>query len=281
MREIIYATDCNKHSSAALNFALKFAKRLDAGFNLLHVYSLPPIENTTLRSVELLRERAQEEHLEMLKKYFDQYSFSSSDPDKIRFIARESTSVSHTIVSLSEELQADLIVVGKKDEHSLRGVFAGNIANSLMSRISCPLLVLPNTLQQTDLKNLVYASDFEADDILALIRLQEMVAVFDSEVKVIHVPIEGEYASSEQMEWFKEMLRQQSSAPEIEFHLVLADNVSKGIQVFLEENNAHLLCMLEREEKGFFDRLLHKDQVKQMKALSTIPLMCFNRKCFA
>ena len=281
MKRIIYATDCSEHSTAALNFAVDFARQMDAECYLLHTYSLPPVENTTLRSMKQLRDRSWEEHQEMLEKYYKNNITADIDPQKIHFVVKESTSVSNTIFGLSEEIEADLIILGKKDEHSQRGVFAGNIANSLLSRLSCPLLVVPNAIEQTALKNLVYATDFEADDIVALTRIQEVVEVFGSSVKVIHVPVEGEYASSEQMEWFKEMLMQQSSIPEIEFHMVLADSVSKGIQVFLQESKAQLLCMLEREEKGFFERLLQKDQVKQMKALSTIPLLCFNRKCFA
>ncbi len=281
MKEIIYATDCSSHSAAALNFAIGFAKQMGAICHLAHIYTIPPVENTTLRSMKQIRERAQEEHLDMLVKYVKSNTSSDVDTEHIRFVALENTSVSNALFSLATEVGADLIILGKKDEHSLRGVFAGNIANNLLARLSCPLLVVPNAIEQTELKNLVYATDFEADDILALTCIQKVVEVFGSSVKVVHVPMEGEYASSEQMEWFKEMLLQKSSMPEIEFHMVLADSVSKGIQVFLQESKAQLLCMLEREEKGFFERLLHKDQVKQMKAMSTIPLMCFNRKCFA
>lgn len=255
-----------------------FAPKINAVMNLIHVYNLPPIENVTLRNQRQLKLHAQPEQLKSLKTYFNKYSSEQVAEANTTFHVEESNSVTAAILVKAADLQAGLVVVGRKGKQSKRGLLAGNIANALMDKLSCPLLVVPNNLTDPLIRNIVYASDFEADDIIVLSQLKELAESFNALIHVVHIPVRKEYSSTEQMEWFKELLTQRLGPTNIEFHLLLSEDVTDGLHLFIEGVEADLLCMLERDEKGFFSKFLRGDTVKRMKSICDIPILIYNRK---
>ena len=66
----------------------------------------------------------------------------------------------------------DLIVnttsLGMKDNHSTRGYFSSNIADSLLDKIEVPLLIAPNDMTYNVPSTIVYATDFEQEDISSI-----------------------------------------------------------------------------------------------------------------
>ena len=280
MKQIIYATDCSPNSVNTLRFAVDLSAKLKSQLNLMHIYNMPPIENTTFRTVQHLHSHAQQEHQELLKEYLSSSCPGATTKGNITLIAKEHTSITRAILDSSNRLEADLVIIGRKDEHSNRGLFAGNIANALLSRLACPILVLPNDINVSNFKSIVYASDFEADDVLALEHLCTIAQAYGSEMKVVHIPTKSEYSSEEQMEWFKEMVDQKLNYDNIHFHLIISNNILEGLHAFVKNSDANLLAMLEREDKGFWGKTLYGDKVIKMKSASNIPMLCYNRQCF-
>ena len=227
-----------------------------------------------------MRKQAHQEHKQMLSEYFQKCFPDLKVEEHISFSVEEHNSITRAIIDRSARLDTDLVIVGRKDEHSSRGLFAGNIANALISRLACPLLIIPNDIEDTQLRSMVYATDFEADDILALEQLGPVARMLRAELKVVHIPTKKEYSSDEQMEWFKEMVEQKLDFDEIDYHLLLSENIQDGLRTFIDGNEADLLVMLEREEKAYWDKALFGDLVKKMKSNSDIPMLCYNRRCF-
>ena len=281
MKQLVYATDCSPFSAKALKFVAEFCTKLNASLDLMHVYTLPPVDNTTFRSNQHLRRQAHQEHQRLLADYFEECCPDMNLKIPITFAVEEHNSITKALVDRSIKLEADLVIVGRKDEHSSRGFFAGNIANALMSRLACPLLIIPNDMEASEIGSMVYATDFEADDILALEQLFPIAQLLSAELKVVHIPRKNEYSSEEQLEWFKEMVDQKLNFDEIDYHLILSENIQDGLRTFIDGTGADLLVMLEREDKGYWDKVFFGDMVKKVKSKSDIPILCYNRRCFS
>lgn len=281
MDRILYATDCSEHTSVSMRYAMNFAHTTGANLHILYVYTLPPIDNATLRSHEQIKQYSEAEHLEVLKKYSKRYCGDLVDKTKHEIIVDEHNSISSCILEKSELLDADLVIVGRKDKQSKRGLLAGNIANMLMEKLNCPLLVVPNHSENHRSNTMIYASDFEADDVLALGQLHSLAEKIDADIHVVHIPVQNEYSSSQQMEWFKELVVQKMGETGIEFHLLISSDVADGLQSFIDKTNAGFLCMLERNEKGFISKLFSGDTVKKMKSMCEPPMLIFNRQSIA
>jgi hypothetical protein len=80
------------------------------------------------------------------------------------------------------------------------------------------------------------------------------------------------------MKWFRQMVLQHISYPEISFSAKQSEDVESGIQEYIQTDKPEMLVMMERQKASFLERLFHKDMVKTMEDEVGIPLMVFNKK---
>ena len=277
MKTILYATDCTRNATPALRYASKLSEKLKAKLVVLSVYDLPPVLVSTIRSPRHMSKMAADEHMMVLHNYCSRYLKDRMSTD-VALDVVESPSISDGILTRCKALQPDLLILGMKDEHTLRGYFSGNIANAILAECPCPVIIAPNQFRYRKLKTLVYATDFEERDIAAIKKLVELAAPYEAEILVVHIPTKEEYAGMQQMEWFKELLDQQVDYDKIRFQMIFADSIQEGLGLYVQEVRADLLAMLQRDSnRTFFGKLLHKDQVKIMETRSKIPIMSFNQ----
>ncbi len=275
MKTIIYATDCSSNTVSALRYAYRFSLTMKADFHVLHVYDLPPINFSTINSKKILRRHMQEEQKDLVKSYCAKHLKNEFHQKSIIIHAIEDISITNSILELAETIQADLVILGMKDSHSTRGFFSNNIADSLLDKIEVPLLILPNDVAYSSLSTIVYATDFEKEDILSIQRLTEIASPFSALIEVIHVFKIDQYEAKEKMEKFKNRLLKQISYPEITFKIIASGKVKSGLLNTLKNEKADLLAMLERREKNNFTLFLNKDLIKEMEASVSVPLLAF------
>ncbi|MEM7380835.1 MAG: universal stress protein [Bacteroidota bacterium] len=275
---MLVATDCSKYTTAVLQYAYSLSKALKSALSVLHVFELPPIQHEVIKDREQLLKSFRREQLTVLRHYCDEHLGPHEDQGDFQMDldAVDHYSVSEAILAKAESVEADLIVVGMKEKHTLRGFFSGNIANQLLSKSQAPLMIVPPDHVFSNLKHLVYASDFEMEDIFVLKKLVGIAEAFEADITVVHVPVGDEYSGKDQMQWFEELLRQEVNYPKINFQLPVATSVPLGLKSFLNNSQADILVMLERSEKGLFKKLFEGDTVKKMESQIGIPLLSFN-----
>ena len=278
MKKILYATDCSTHDAETLRYAYAFCDALKADLIVLHVYSLPPIGVSTIRPRQQLSKNAHDEHLDILKKYCLKHLEGTLTDTHITYEVKEHVSVADGILVSTKAFSPDLLMVGMKDEHTARGLFTGSIAKKLMEKVDCPFLVVPIALRFKKLEKIVYATDLEAGDILAIEQLIEIAKPFGATIKVVHIPPDKEDTGNEDMERFNKVLEQKISYRNIDFQTIYFDTVYYGLRSIIRISNADMIALLEREEHGLLKKLFHKDLVKKMESKIEIPLLSFNNR---
>jgi len=276
MDTILYATDCTKNSISTLNYAKNLSETLNAKLIVLHIYDIPPVRTSNIRSSEQLHKLSMIEQKEVLEDYCIKNLKQDLGQSPLICEVAQNTSIIKGIIDRIRKGNIDLLVIGMKDEHSDRGFLSGNIANKLIDKKLCPLLIIPPDYNYKKLKKIAYASDFESSDIIAIEKLSAIAEYYDAEIEVVHIPTKEEYTAMQQMEWFKELLEVQVQYKKISFHMVLANNIEEGLRMHIRDENADILGMLERENKSVFAAVFNKDIVKKMESLATIPILCFN-----
>jgi hypothetical protein len=189
--------------------------------------------------------------------------------------AMENQSVLKGIISIAEEWHAYLIVVGMKGGSGLRELILGSTAKQLIEKSPCPVLAIPANAVYKPLNTIVYASDFEEEDVYAIRKLTEIAEYYTSKIKIIHISTEDEYKGQMQLKWFKEILRKKVKYEQFEFKLLFNEDIFGSLQGYLEEVGADILVMLERKEAGFLKKWFHRDLVKKMESHAKVPLLSF------
>ncbi|MFX0556598.1 universal stress protein [Maribacter sp. CXY002] len=278
MKTILYATDCNPKSSAALRYAENLTATLDTRLLVLYVYDVPPIMGRIIKSKEQVGRSLKDEKTEFMTNYCEQHFSGKINTTKVHYIAEYHTSISEAILNKTKEFDVDMLLIGMKDVHTQRGIFSGNIANKILEKVACHLLIVPNNIANNELRTIVYATDFEEDDIEAISQVLPIAIAFDATIKIIHIDTRDNKKGNEQMAWFKEMVSQTVTYTPITFTIVEADSISEGLRRFIGNENADAIALLERTEQNILKKLFHKDTIKTIESQIKIPLLVINQK---
>lgn len=275
---ILYATDCTKNSVPALQYVQKLSLQLKADLVILYVYDIPPIAGRTIKTKDQIQRSLQVEKQEFLIKYCIQNSIPEADSLSLTYKVEYGTSIANTILNNANGMDINLLVMGMKDEHTRRGLFSGNIANSLLNKTTCKLLIVPNKLSFQPIKKVLYATDFEADDIRAIDHITKLFPKEDMSLKIVHVDSEDDKKGEEQLEWFKEMLLNEIKYKNISFEIVNSESIPLGLRKYINDEDPDIVALLERDEDNLFKKLFHTDIVKTMESQINIPLLSVNQK---
>jgi hypothetical protein len=160
----------------------------------------------------------------------------------------------------------------------VKDLFMGSTASALIEKSPVPVLSVPGNSKVTELSTIVYATAFEESDILAIEKISAFASAFNSKIKLIHVSTKKEYAAEDQMQWFKEMLKEKVAYSNISFEFRQSDDILDTLKSYLIEADADILAMLEREGNTLITNLWHFDLVKRMKLERLVPLLSFHKK---
>ncbi len=150
----------------------------------------------------------------------------------------------------------------------------GSTTKHLIEKAPCPILSIPADVSHMPIKTIVYATDFEEEDVYAIRKLAEMAEQFDAEIKVIHISTKEEYKGERQMEWFKEMLHEKVKYGRIDFELLFTDDVFDALRIYLGDTGADLMVMLEREKGGFLKKWFQQlTGMLILKVFNTCPVL--------
>lgn len=276
MNAIFYATDRTENSAPVLRYAYELSRKLGTQLIVFNTHEMEPIRVMVSRPPEQIEYHVIKEQKEILATYCAKHLKGGLEGKNIKFEVVSNDSITEGIVENSKNLSAGLVIIGRKDKHTERGLFVGDIGKSLIEKLSCPLMIVPNSGGKT-IKKILYATDFMEADIEAIKKLVPMAKALDAKVHIVHISTEAEYAGKEQMEWFKDMLQQQVKGEHFDFKLFFSDIIEYELKNQVEQLGADLLVLLQREEKGFLNKLFHTSMVKKLEGHISVPLMSFNK----
>ncbi len=277
MKTLLYATDYSQNSASALKLAHLLTKKFDAVLVIMHVLDMPiSLASTVSVSHMKKTKKLLLEHQSKLKEFCTEQLGDTWKNTHINFEVGQNSSVVDGILEKATDIAADLIVVGSKGASPLKEFLLGSTAQGLIKKAPTMILSVPHPIRLENLRTMIYATDFEQADIFAINRLVKIATKFQSNIKIVHITTQKEYAGDQQMEWFKEILGQKVQYKDMEFNLMFSDNILEELYRYLEKEDADLVAMLERKDSSFIQKYLQRDKVKKMASRLTIPLISFN-----
>lgn len=279
MDALLYATDYSDNSIAALKLANKLRKSFNCKLYIVHVFD---ISATFISTVSIayarLEEAAFRDHNARLLDFCVQHLGRDAQSDALEILVGENGIASQGILEKAEKIKPGLILIGSKGSSAVREFLMGSTASALIAKSEFPVLTVPPGFGDAGFNTIVYATAFEEADITAIQKIVALAKIFDASLKLIHISTKAEYAGEEQLQWFREMLREKVAYQDLEIELKFSEDIFLALNEYLEEIKPQLLVMLEREGHTLISNLWHRDLVKRMKLEVDIPLMSFHKK---
>lgn len=287
--KILVPVDFAPHSYQALDVAIDWAYKLNAEITILHTYFLPILSSIPfgdnfsfdINAEEMvvdLKEKAEEE-LKKIVLYAEERT--SSKPLKKVAIKSHLTSgiAEEEIVKYSNTYRPTLIVMGTRSKDKKSNDLIGSVTAEVLDIASFPVLAIPEVFKYTqvdDFKNVLFVTNFEENDLMALEKLDEIIKPIDVNIHCVHI---GNHKDGKwddvKMKGLHEHLTRKHKESKITCSLVDTTDYWKGIEDYILEHKIDLVTSTTHR-RGFLSRIMNPNLSKKMLFHTDLPLLVFH-----
>lgn len=198
MKTILVPVDFSKPSENALKVAAQLAKKNNGKIVVLHVVELAE----SLFGTEQFNVDNQEVmfFLKMAKKRFSKfldkpYLKGVKVHDQV-----EIGPTSYIISKTADDSSADLVVMGSVGASGLQEVLIGSNTEKIVRKSKVPVLVVKKEMEDFDIKQVVFASNFEMENLKPFFKAKEFSDQFQADMKLLYVNLPGnQFYSTEEI----------------------------------------------------------------------------------
>jgi len=278
MKTILIPTDFSEEAHDALLYAIPYAQEWDASLLLLHVYPPPSGPDTAWVFIESERENWEKGAKTEMKKLVDEVEKVDVSLT-CEVMVRQGPLVSE-IVTLVKEKGIDMIIMGTQGARGLEKALVGTSTASVVSRVKCPVVAVPKGYKSTKLQKIVFASDYQEEDIEVISEIARLASRFNASLIILHVATDiGEY-EDQKFDWYKEQVKEKIPYNNISFELIKHFDIQEGIEDFIKYHEVDLLSMSMRK-RNIFDRIFGRSETKEMTYHTQIPLLAYHAEAIA
>lgn len=280
MKTILTLTDFSKRAGSAAEYAAYMASKNKATLILCHAIELA---SELADAVELnwpIADHLVEKREETISKLQDLKSrllnlspLHSNDfkPD-IECIA-DFGSLNEVAGNIINTNLVDLVVIGSHKSNGLARFFFGSHTHTVLDKITCPVLLVPENLSYRGINCIAYATDLSFDNSKVINYLISMAKAFNASVSVNHIsPFEFPVTEAEQAMRLSLKKHLSSFDPPVFYHNIKGYNIKTSLLEIAGSGRADILALVHKRY-DLFERLFHASISKQLADSTTVPLL--------
>jgi nucleotide-binding universal stress UspA family protein len=273
MKKILCPIDFSETSLNALEFAVAIGEKEHSLITLLNVFTPADFDRI------LEKEHVQEEYEKLqkiadskLKAISEEIMLMSDNNLRNCNYQLKSGKIIEVVAGLSEEESYDLIVMGTTGHSGYDRKYLGGKAQKVINETLCSVLCVPENQKFHGIQQIVYATDYQEEDKLAIQQIVALASVMKARVKVLHVSHHDDAIDKAMYAEFREELNSFVHSGKLEFDRVVFSKVAEGLDNYMKDENADLLVLLNKR-MNFLKSLFHKSLIDQLDRFTEYPLM--------
>lgn len=279
MRQILIPTDFSDNSWSAVQYAIELFMDDGAVFHLLHAFSPYVVAPSGPMEAHIMDEaiyRAAEENskreLNAIKsKIIESYPKANvKEHSKFDFFT-------NSIQRFLIDYEVNCIVLGTKGASGIKEILMGSNTSSLIGKVKAPIMVIPEESVYKPIKKVVVGSDLNVvptkKGIELILRLLKLTG---ASLHVLNIQKSKRELTKEEKEvqnLYKILLKDY----EVVFKNLTYNDVETGINLYVEEIDAEMICVIARKH-SFLERLLERSKSRALTNHTKIPLLVLNEE---
>ncbi len=275
MKTILIPTDFSENSWNAVKYALEFFKNTECDFYLLHVsiiynYAsgetpiMPPI------NVEFIDKTVLKQAKTQLEKLLKKIDLLPHNPKHHFYTLNNYDYFIDAVRAQVTEKNIDLIVMGTKGASGLKKVMIGSNTGDLITRVKCPVLIVPENAVFKEIKEIAFPTDYHLFYPTKILNsILEFIKMHDSSLRIVHITKKDEEFTEFQLE-NKEFLKNFFAEEKHSFHKITNKNIEDGVQSFVESRDINMITMIAKN-LNLFQRILFRPTVEEISYHTEIP----------
>ncbi len=274
MKNILCPVDFSEVSLNAIEFATRIAEAHHGSLILINVFTEEDF-NQLLETEHINKEY--NEKLEIAERRLKSITDEINQSEKNKGLlsckyAIVSGKLSESILEYVDEHKIDLIVMGTTGMARLEEKYIGSQTLKIIENTSCSVLVVPEGQSFHKIKKIVYATDYQEEDKIAIQQVISLATVLNAHVDLLHVSHSENDFSLAVYEEFVEEMKSFTNYSKLKFHRKIFPSTTKGLKEFVHEHHADLLILLSKK-RNFFQNLFHHSVTKDLYEFSDFPFL--------
>ncbi|MGE0771274.1 MAG: universal stress protein [Cyclobacteriaceae bacterium] len=187
MKNILVPCDFSDAAMHAFKFAVEIANKSKGQIHLVHVVEIPVMHDTLLMPTLNFEEAFLRETKERAEKDFNKMKakWAVKGP-KINTQVLFGP-MAPTILRLTEEKKADLVVMGTKGASGVQEIFVGSNTEKIVRRSPVPVMAIKKSTKITGIKNLVFPTTLQMDEEELTMKVKALQDFFNAKLHLLFV----------------------------------------------------------------------------------------------
>jgi nucleotide-binding universal stress UspA family protein len=265
MKNILFTTEFSDHAGNVYRYALELAKAFGSTITLGIPYGKP----STVTDV-LSKEEKKERALKRLQEFAANNTPESHKKISVKYDAVHAFP-GEGILRLAEHNQVDLIVMSMTGAYADDNQHFSDTTLNVLRRADRPVLAVPDSATYNGLNRMVFSTDFQFNDLIALNMLRRWSEKFDAKIMTVHVLGRTE-ERDEDRESMEALETAYSGHQQMQFKLLPSGRTKQELHDYLDENEAELLAMTTSKKSRLW-QLLEGSTTRKMARSVKIPLL--------
>ncbi len=252
MNKILIPIDFSEFSEYALEVAANLAKKFDAHLIVLHMLGLSEAILTKDEAQEFMEAQY---YMKLAKKRFNTFLDKPFLKGVKTYETVQNYKDFNEINNIVKEQDIDLVVMGSHGASGLSGLFVGSNTEKVVRTCEVPVLVIKKRRENFEIKEAVFASDFEVENVTAYNKATKFFRMLRANVHLVYVNRPNQYFKNtdeinEQLDLFMSVAHH-SDVPDNQKVTILNDySIEEGIYNYAKTVEANIIALPTHGRKG-------------------------------
>jgi len=258
MQTLVVPTDFSPAADNAMLFAGQLATSMQASVRLLHIYQIPvsmndvPVMIIPVEELQEMADKGLQKSKELLQRHYPSLSINTQSRlgdinDELNAACKESGPVA--------------TVIGKHSSSGLERLLFGNTSLSIIKHCKTPVIVVPDSINNYQVKNIGLALD-SSDSSIPQNKIKQLTSALNAALHIVHIE-----SGKNVHEDFISPIQETSSVT-----IIKDDEFVHGIESFVNEKQIDLIIILPHKH-SLVEKIFFKTHTKELMEEITIPVM--------
>jgi len=289
MKTNLLLLDSYKNMENLIHFGFSFSHKFKRKLKIIYVFDFNWMKDTYMvgsgtagiasTSILAVEKNAQKEYdvaetkvREIVAEYLKKNSF--------HFPVEVNVTKNNRLNVINEALKEDKELMVLISNHQSYAEKSGGLISypNIIDHVDSPVMVVPEDTRHAVLNNVVYATDFNPEDIRSISHLSGIFKNSkDAHITILHN--ENKHSFDEKLKWtgFKNIVQTEVDDNRIDFVLKTRKDLLGGIEEFSEENDPDLVVLM-KEKKGFLEDIFTTNKTKSVLTHFNKPILVYHEK---
>jgi len=269
MIKILCPTDFSDAADNAVAYAAALAKKTGAEltlFNVQSIMSLPVIEifKDKVLAVQPIVEKL-EAQCNQVMEVFNITCLAEVQPENGLLV--------DIITKQSKDF--DLLIMGTNGADDYNDFFFGSHSYQVAIESLIPVLLIPSACRYKAITAMVYAYDYEREQLLPMFQLAKWAELVEAKITVLQVKSHYSRDVEVSSEAVEATIVNSNALPDVKFDTVYEDDAFTGVQGYFVKNEYDALSICSVQH-SFITKIFHKSLLKELSSGANYPLFIFH-----